>query len=53
MVGENLTQLDENEIDRVTAICLKKLSLAERDYTASDRGLLVLNYFLLHFRKHL
>lgn len=52
-VGGTLTQLDENGADRVIAYFSKKLSEAEKDYTANERELLGLVYFLKRFRCYL
>ena len=48
--GGSLTQLDQNSNDRVIAYYSKKLSTAEEDYTADERELLALVYFLKKFR---
>lgn len=52
-VGGTLTQLDESGKDRVIAFFSKKLSPAEQNYTANDRELLGLVYFLQRFRCYL
>jgi len=52
-VGGTLTQLDEHGNDRVIAFFSKKLTQAETDYTANDRELLGLIYFLKRFRCYL
>jgi len=52
-VGGTLTQLDETGRDRVIAFFSKKLSPAEQNYTANDRELLGLVYFLERFRCYL
>ena len=52
-VGGTLTQLDADGRDRVIAFFSKKLSLAEQNYTANDRELLGLVYFLQRFRCYL
>ena len=52
-VGGTLTQLDQNGSDRVIAYYSKKLSTAEEDYTANERELLALVYFLKRFRCYL
>ena len=48
-----MTQLDDDGRDRVIAFFSKKLSLAEQNYTANDRELLGLVYFLQRFRCYL
>ncbi len=52
-VGGTLTQLDDEGRDRVIVYFSKKLSPAERDYTANDREFLRLIYFLKRFRCYL
>lgn len=52
-VGGTLTQLDDQGRDRVVAFFSKKLSPAEEKYTANDRELLGLVYFLKRFRCYL
>lgn len=52
-VGGTLTQLDENGNDRVVAYFSKKLADAEVRYTANERELLGLVYFLKRFRCYL
>eukprot|EP00171_Calliarthron_tuberculosum_P005960 IDg5960t1 len=52
-VGGTLTQLDESSRERVIAYFSKGLSKAEEDYTANDRELLGLVYFLKRFRCYL
>lgn len=52
-VGGTLTQLDENGRERVIAYFSKRLSKAEEGYTANDRELLGLVYFLKRFRCYL
>ena len=52
-VGGTLTQLDDSGNDRVIAFFSKKLSPAEQNYTANDRELLGLVYFLQRFRCYL
>ena len=52
-VGGTLTQLDDNGAERVIAFFSKKLSNTERDYTANERELLGLVYFLKRFRCYL
>lgn len=49
-VGGTLTQLDDEGVDRVVAYYSRKLPSAEQDYTASERELLGLVYFLKRFR---
>ena len=49
-VGGTLTQLDDDGRERVIAFFSKKLSPAEQNYTANDRELLGLVYFLERFR---
>ena len=48
-----LTQIGENGVDRAIAYYSKKLSNAEQDYTANERELLALVYFLKRFRCYL
>ena len=48
-VGGTLTQLDDQGKDRLIAFYSKKLDQAERNYTANDRELLGLIYFLQQF----
>lgn len=52
-VGGTLTQLDEDGNGRVVAFFLKRLSQAEEGYTANERKLLGLVYFLKRFRCYL
>ena len=52
-VGGILTQLDEDGNGRVVAFFLKRLSQAEEGYTANERKLLGLVYFLKRFRCYL
>lgn len=52
-VGGTLTQLDENGRDCVIAFFSKKLSDAEKNYTANERELLGLVRFLERFRRYL
>ena len=52
-VGGTLTQLDEVGNDRAIAFFSRKLSQAEQNYTANDRELLGLVYFLQRFRCYL
>ena len=52
-VGGTLTQLDENGKDRIIAFFSRKLSSAEQNYTANDRELLGLIFFLKRFRCYL
>ena len=52
-VGGTLTQLDVDGKDRVIAFFSKKLSKAEQNYSANDRELLGLIYFLERFRCYL
>lgn len=52
-VGGTLTQLDDAGRERAIAFFSKKLSPAERNYTANDRELLGLVYFLERFRCYL
>ena len=52
-VGGILTQIDENVVDRAIAYYSKKISNAEQDYTANERELLALVYFLKQFRCYL
>ena len=52
-VGGTLTQKDDEGNDRVIAFFSKKLSPAETNYTANDRELLGLIYFLERFRCYL
>ena len=49
-VGGTLTQLDNDGKDRVIAFFSKKLSPAEQNYSANDRELLGLIYFLERFQ---
>ena len=48
--GGGLTQQDEQDKDRVIALILGKLTPAEENYSANDRELLGLVYFLEIFR---
>lgn len=52
-VGGTLTQLNGNRADHVVAYFSKKLSETEQNYTASERELLGLVYFLKRFRCYL
>ena len=52
-VGGTLTQLDDDGNERAIAFFSKKLSQAEQNYTANDRELLGLIYFLQRFRCYL
>ena len=52
-VGGTLTQLDDNGNERVVAFFSKRLSEAEERYTANERELLGLVYFLKRFRCYL
>lgn len=52
-VGGTLTQLDDNGGERVVAFFSKKLSDTEQCYTANERELLALVYFLKRFRCYL
>ena len=52
-VGGTLTQLDNNGAERVIAFFSKKLSDTEQSYTANERELLSLVYFLKRFRCYL
>ena len=52
-VGGTLTQLDDSGNERVIAFFSKKLNPAEQNYTANDRELLGLVYFLMRFRCYL
>ena len=52
-VGGTLTQTDDEGQERVIAYFSKKLSDAEADYTANERELLGLVYFLKRFRCYL
>ena len=52
-VGGTLTQLDNEGMDRVIAFFSRKLSPAEENYSANDRELLGLVYFLERFRCYL
>lgn len=49
-VGGTLTQLDDDGNDRAIAYFSKRLSPAEENYSANDRELLGLVYFLKRFR---
>lgn len=52
-VGGTLTQLDEEGHDRAVAYFSKRLNNAEENYSANDRELLGLLYFLRRFRCYL
>lgn len=52
-VGGTLAQLHEEKQDRVIAFFSKRLSSAEQDYTANERELFGLIYFLERFRCYL
>lgn len=52
-VGGTLTQQDEQGMDRVIAFFSRKLTPAEENYSANDRELLGLVYFLERFRCYL
>lgn len=52
-VGGTLTQLDEQGHDHAVAYFSKRLSTAEENYSANDRELLGLVYFLKRFRCYL
>lgn len=52
-VGGTLTQKDSDGYDRAIAYFSKRLSNAEENYTANDRELLGLVYFLKRFRCYL
>ncbi len=49
-MGGTLTQLDDEGRDRVIVYFSKKLSPAERDYTANDQELLGLKFFFKRLR---
>lgn len=52
-VGYTLTQLDQDRTDRAVKFFSKRFSTAEENYSADDRELLELLYFLKWFRCYL
>lgn len=52
-LGTALTRTDDDERARVIAYASKKMSPAERNYTANDRELLALVHGLQHFQCYL